>query len=260
MIPRSILSAQKLTSELFIQNPNDLDLEGVINLYGSYYQEKAMSGADGRIIFKGNNTIITINSNISYLPKKRFVIAHEFGHLILHKSTLPVFSCDEASFMEWYHGSSYEVQANEFASEFLMPTALFISEAKKHKHFDFEVIKSLATHFQTSITSTLIKFITSGTHPVAAVYSINGKVKWQSFGSDFIFKRFKSKKNLQIPTGTVASDILKEKATAMKKEMVPAFYWFEIFDSQREIYLYEQCFQIQSQNGLISLLWVCEDY
>lgn len=258
MTPRSILSAQKLTAELFIEKPTDLDLEGIINLYGSYYQEKAMSGADGRIIFKGNNTIITINSNISYLPKKRFVIAHEFGHLILHKNTLPVFSCDEASFMEWYHGSSFEVQANEFASEFLMPTKLFITEAKKHKFFDFEVIRSLAAHFQTSVTSTLIKFITSGTHPVAAVYSINGKVEWQSFGSDFIFKRFKSRKKMQIPTGTVASDILKGKATPMKKEMVPAFYWFEIFDNQRDIYLYEECFFIQSQNGIISLLWVCE--
>ena len=220
MIPRSILSAQKLTSELFIQNPNDLDLEGIINLYGSYYQEKTMPSADGRIIFKGQNTIFTINPNITYLPKKRFVIAHELGHLVLHKSTLPLFrSCDEASFCwEWYHGSSYEVQANEFAAEFLMPTALFIFETKKHRRFDFGVIKSLASHFQTSITSTLIKFISSGTHPIAAVYSINGKVKWQSFSNEFIFKRFLNlRKDLLIPTGTVASDLLKGEKVPPKK-------------------------------------------
>lgn len=258
MTPRSIFAAQKIISELYIQNPDDLDLEGVINLYGGYYQEKKMSGADGRIIFKGNNTIVTINSDIQYLPKKRFVIAHEFGHLILHNKVLPIFNCDEASFMEWYQASSYEVQANEFASELLMPTPQFVSEAKKIRVFDFNTIKSLAVYFQTSMTSTLIKFITSGTHPIAAVYSVNGKVKWQSFSHDFVFKRFKSKKNLALPEGSVASDIIKRKSVPMQKEMIPAFFWFDIFDSQKDVYLYEECFPVQSQNGLISLLWVYE--
>lgn len=259
MIPRSILSAQKILSELFIQHPNDLDLEGMINLYDGYYQEKSMSGADGRIIFKGKTAIVTINSDIVYPQKKRYVKAHEFGHLILHRNTLPLFNCDEAAFMEWYNSSSYEVQANEFASELLMPTSQFISEARKSRTFDFSTIKSLATHFQTSITSTLIKFVTAGTCPIATIYSVSGKVKWQSFSSDFIFKRFKSKKKSPLPLDTVAYNILKGKAAPMKKEMILASYWFEVFDNQREIYLYEECFSIPSQNGLISLLWVSED-
>lgn len=260
MQPRPILTAQKVVSDLFIKGPEDLDLEGIINLYDCYYQEKSMSGADGRIIFKGNRIIITINSDITYLPKKRFVTAHELGHLLLHKNTLPFFNCDEASFMEWYQGTSFETQANEFAAEILMPHHLFVEKAKKANKFDFSVLKDLAAYFQTSVTSTVIKFISQGTHPIAVVYSVAGTVRWQQFSNDFIFKRFKTQRGNTIPKDTVAYDVLRGKTSIMQKEPILASYWFNIFDSQREIYLYEECFAIPSQKGLISLLWVCEDY
>lgn len=260
MVPRPILTAQKVYSDLFIQNPNDLDIEGIVNLHGSFYQEKSMADADGRIIFKGNNTIITINADIDYSPKKRFVMAHELGHLLLHKNVVPVFNCDEGSFMQWYEQSSFETQANEFAAELLMPQNLFNEQARKIKKFDFSTIITLAKYFQTSVTSTIIKYISSGAYPVAVVYSTDGRVKWQAFSNDFIFKRFIKKKGEIIPPDTVAQDILVGKAKPQEKEPILANYWFTVFDNQRDIYLYEECFVISSQNGLISLLWVCEDY
>lgn len=260
MLPRSIITAQKLVAELYIREPSDLDLEGIINLHDCFYQEKSMSGADGRIIFKGKQTIVTINADIKYPAKKRFVIAHELGHLLLHKNTMPLFSCDESSFMDWYSGSSFETQANEFAAEILMPQSIFTREARKVKKFDFSLIKTIANYFQTSITSTLIKFLTWGTHPIAVVYSVEGKIRWQAFSSDFQFKRFKTAKGTRVPNDTVADDFILGKATALKKEPIPASYWFNIFDNQHSIYLYEECFPIPSQRGLISLLWICEDY
>ena len=260
MVARPILTAQKVYTDLFIQNPNDLDIEGIINLNGSFFQEKSMAGADGRIIFKRNNTIITVNADISYAPKKRFVMAHELGHLLLHKNIVPLFNCDEASFMQWYEQSSFETQANEFAAELLMPHNLFIEQVKKIKKFDFTMIITLAKYFQTSVTSTIIKFISTNIHPIAVIYSTNGRINWQAFSTDFIFKRFIKKKGEIIPTGTVAHDILKGKAKLQEKEPILANYWFTVFDNQQDIYLYEECFAIPSQNGLISLLWVCEDY
>jgi len=260
MITRPALAAQKVYTDLFIQNPNDLDIEGIVNLNGSFYQEKSMADADGRIIFKGNNTIITINADIAYAPKKRFVMAHELGHLLLHKNVVPVFNCTEAAFMQWYEQSSFETQANEFAAELLMPQNLFIEQARKIKKFDFNTILTLAKYFQTSVTSTIIKFISASTYPMAVVYSTNGKINWQAFTNDFIFKRFIKKKGEIIPKDTVAHDILNGKAKPQEKEPILANYWFTVFDSQRDIYLYEECFPVPSQNGLISLLWVCNDY
>ena len=260
MVAHPILTAQKVYSDLFIQNPKDLDIEGIVNLNGSFYQEKSMADADGRIIFKGNNTIITINADISYAPKKRFVMAHELGHLLLHKNIVPVFNCNEASFLQWYEQSSFETQANEFAAELLMPQNLFVEQARIIKKFDFNTIIALANYFQTSITSTIIKFISASTHPIAVIYSTHGRINWQAFSTDFIFKRFIKKKGEIIPADTVAHDVLKGKAKLQDKEPILANYWFKVFDNQRDIYLYEECFAIPSQNGLISLLWVCEDY
>lgn len=259
MLSRPAYIAHNLIKELFIEDPNEVDLEAIINFHGAYYQEKSMSGAEGRIIFHGNQAIVTINSEIRYAPKKRFVIAHELGHLLLHKNLVPLFNCNEAAFMEWYNTSSYEAQANEFASEVLMPQHLFEREARKLKKIDFGVVKQLAQFFQTSITSTVIRFISVGTHPAAVVYSVKGKVNWQQFGSEFIFKRFKTRKGSPVPNQTVAADIHAGKATFLKKELVLATSWFYVFDSQADIYLYEECFSIPSQNGILSLIWVCED-
>lgn len=260
MQPRPTQTAQKVITDLFIKTPDDLDLEGIINFYGGYYQEKPMTGADGRIIFKGNKIIVSINSQIPYAPKKRFVVAHELGHLLLHKNTLPVFSCDESSFMDWYQSSSFETQANEFAAEVLMPRSLFIEQAKKSKKFDFNLLRNLATYFQTSITSTVIKFISHGTYPIAVVYSVDGTIKWQQFSPDFIFKRFKAQRGQHVPKETVVHDVLVGRAKILQKEPILASYWFNVFESQKDIYLYEECFAIPSQRGIISMLWVCNDF
>jgi len=260
MLPRSIATAQKVIQELLVQNPKDLDLEGIINFYDCYYQEKSMNGADGRILFKGKSIVITINSNIRYEPKKRFVTAHELGHLLLHKNTIPVFNCDESSFMEWYQSGSFETQANEFAAEFLMPQQLFSQEAHKAVKFDFSVLISLSHYFQTSVTSTVIRFVAAGTLPIAVVYSVDGVIKWQQFSNTFVFKRFKTQRGTVVPKGTVVCDILGNKWNAQQKRLVLASSWFEVFKSQEGIYLYEECFAINSQRGMISLLWICEEY
>ena len=55
-------------------------------------------------------SIIVLNKNLSN-DRKRFTIAHELGHLLLHKA----FPISE------YREKLIENEANEFASEFLMP-------------------------------------------------------------------------------------------------------------------------------------------
>src|SRR5205807_9359977 len=62
---------------------------------------------------------------IPELGRRRFVIAHELGHLLLGHGSDILKLCDEGDLLEWAKGQRpYENEANEFAAELLMPEDL----------------------------------------------------------------------------------------------------------------------------------------
>ena len=67
--------------------------------------------------------IIVINENFSN-DRKRFTLAHELGHLLMHLIDNPA--------IPKFRDNKLEIEANTFASEFLMP-----SEAIKNSLFNF---------------------------------------------------------------------------------------------------------------------------
>ncbi|HCZ6538419.1 TPA: ImmA/IrrE family metallo-endopeptidase, partial [Staphylococcus aureus] len=85
------------------------------------------------IVNKNGYPEIVINANES-LARQRFTMAHEFGHIIMHWSWLDNQSqgLDKNKYEVLYRKSLYdnnysdlkEIQANEFASELLLPHKL----------------------------------------------------------------------------------------------------------------------------------------
>lgn len=64
--------------------------------------------------YKRNN-IIYLNENLSYSEKK-LVLAHELGHLFLHKKSNFIFMDTHTDF----NTNKYEIEANKFAMELLI--------------------------------------------------------------------------------------------------------------------------------------------
>lgn len=83
---------------------------------GSSYSGVVRSGPDG--------AVITLRSE-DPPARKRFTVAHEIGHLMLHN--IGVAYRDES-----YTGTPQEVEANQFAAELLMPDELFDSVLMRH--------------------------------------------------------------------------------------------------------------------------------
>src|SRR3569832_622041 len=106
-----------------------------------------------------NSGIITVNSSIDFAPKKRFILAHELGHFILHRHLKKGFNDDDETLNHYYqyNFNAEEVEANEFAAEFLMPQELYFNECKDYV-FDHAVIEYLADRFQVSKTAAILKF------------------------------------------------------------------------------------------------------
>lgn len=87
---------------------------------------------------KNNEKIIGVNETESD-ERKRFTIAHELGHLFLHKNAV---NYDQGGIMLFRDGHSSEgtdqreVQANRFAAELLMPEPSIREDLVKEKTFD----------------------------------------------------------------------------------------------------------------------------
>lgn len=116
------------------------------------------SELSGMVYVKGRTPIIGINS-LHHPNRQRFTIAHECGHLTLHKGLIgkeihvdkrfPMLMRDSLSATGI---SRIEIEANLFAAEILMPRYL-LTEALNNEPFDIdeeETVNSLARSFRVS--------------------------------------------------------------------------------------------------------------
>lgn len=162
---KSELTAIKILSDCGLDDPTGTSLDEIILGRKAFYEEIPLTGKEGEIISVGDRSIISINSNIQFETKKRFVAAHELGHFEMHRKLKPIFTDTEKDLLNWYKGGPHEMEANEFAAEFLMPSALFYNECTKRR-FGPDVIEDLANRFKVSRIATTLKFVKRGNFPV----------------------------------------------------------------------------------------------
>ena len=89
----------------------------------------------GEIFFKDGLPTVKINPvKNSYLPRRRFTLAHEIGHFCLHSAKSKTGFTDSMKTMS--RTESYwdvrESEANNFAAQLLMPKSLIIAEGQKY--------------------------------------------------------------------------------------------------------------------------------
>ena len=89
--------------------------------------------------------IIKVNGK-HHVKRQRFTIAHEFAHYCLHKDEQGSF-VDEEIYFRKDHESSIEYNADEFASQILMPQTLFEKAINEDK---IKKIKELSDVFNVS--------------------------------------------------------------------------------------------------------------
>jgi len=116
----------------------------------------------GMIYVKDGVPIIGVNS-LHHPLRQRFTIAHELGHLELHREMIETavhvdkdFPTNFPALMRDPKSATgterVEIEANEFAAELLMPEALIV-QALAGKQFDIEdsrPIEELAKRFRVS--------------------------------------------------------------------------------------------------------------
>ena len=117
-------TAKALLSSLGIEDIPSIDIADLIVYHDGIVVEKDLRNSDGRLVMKNGKSIVTVDSKIEFPQRKRYVLAHELGHILLHANHNASFTDDDTT-LEGYKKGPQEKEANDFAAELLMPAEEF---------------------------------------------------------------------------------------------------------------------------------------
>ena len=167
-------TASALLAELGVSSPADIDIEAIAFHCGAVVRYRPLTGCAARIVGKNDTALITVDSN-SNRARQRFSAAHELGHW-MHDRGEASFSCQEAQFSKEWSRNNPETRANRYASDLLLPEALFRPAATAYTSMDFDTVRELAAIFDTSLPATAIRLAEQGPLPTMLVcYSAAGR-------------------------------------------------------------------------------------
>ena len=246
-------TAYRITQDYCLDKPAPVPVEDIAMDRGVLCLEAKLTGCLARLVRKGKRGIIRTHNGIREEGRKRFAIAHEMGHWFLHEAESQFFVCT-AEQMRDYKGSPMEVEANLFASEFLMPTALFRPLAQDVEP-RLERVKSLAGTFNTSLTATGMKFVDTNKHECILVLSTNKAVAWSKQQGKRSGLRIEKGMRLHPeslafhaaePAGELGPDIVKPEA------------WIAHNSYERQIEITEQSWALDGYNSVLTMLVVTD--
>lgn len=166
--------ASRLLQSYGIAGP-PVDVVGLARKLGIQIRsESADMELSGALYRLPDRIVIGVNKNHP-IARRRFTIAHEIGHLILHDQ--PVF-IDRSYPAATMHGEelrfrrdsvssqaidSKEVEANRFAAALLMPASNLISDANGFKlPLASDSVQTLAKHYQVSSQAMMYRLMKLG--------------------------------------------------------------------------------------------------
>lgn len=147
-IPVNLKKIVKALKIKLIEQPLDEDVSGML-----------VTAPDGSVV-------IVVNSD-HHEHRKRFTIAHEIGHFILHRDLSPVFVDGSKTFLRNSLSSKgsdiHEIEANTFAAELLMPEEYIrTQESSPVSLMQADRLESIAKHLNVSQMAVCYRFVKLG--------------------------------------------------------------------------------------------------
>lgn len=257
----------RAAKELLLQNGFESLIDFPLDLFafglGATVVEKQLNNSDGRIISGKKHTIIEINKDIPWESKKRFTLAHEIGHLILHPG-IDIHNDDEST-ISWFNNKEKQAQkgkieneANQFAAELLVPTDLFYLKQRNQK-FSPKLLRDLADIFKVSITTIAFRYFELGDHPLCLFHSHNKTVSYWRRPDNypyFIIDRTK----LAPPEDSVAMEFYEKGLIHSKensKQPIWKSTWFDLkhWENDNDFKFFEYCIVSKNNNSVLSVVW-----
>jgi hypothetical protein len=154
-------------------------------------------------------------------------------------------------------GNALEWEANDFASELLMPRHLFSADMKGRDPIFREVVELAAPEmYDVSVTAAALRLIDVTRQDCALVCARRGIVEWVAKSESFRYRI--PWRNDRVPPNSAASAVFNGEAPASEAEQLDPYTWLEM-EQRIPVELFESTFQIPSQSQVLSLVWVVSE-
>jgi Zn-dependent peptidase ImmA (M78 family) len=188
-----------------------------------------LDGFEGMLAANSAKTkwLILYNSAISSAGRKRFTIAHEFGHYLLHRHQQSEFQCgsDDIESGERNH-KDIETDADQFASTLLMPLDDFRKQVDGQT-ISFDLLGHCADRYGVSLTAAALRWTEIADKRVVLVASRDDHMLWAksneaAYKSGAVFAT--RKRTIALPRNALANN---DNCTASSQsQSIRAQVWF----------------------------------
>lgn len=142
-------------------------------------KSEAFEGIEGALVRhpSGTKWKILYNENIKSEGRKRFTIAHEFGHYILHRTETNEFLCSFIAGEQSSSSRDIENEADTFASYLLMP----FDDCRKQltdQKFSIELLIHCANRYGVSLMAAALKLKEIIPRRIVVVAARDGMLLW----------------------------------------------------------------------------------
>ena len=160
--------------------------------------------------------------------RRRFTVAHEFGHYLAHRHMLPDgIACDEKAILR-RDGSGIEKEADQFAAYLLMPFDDFRARLPASVKPSIDGLSELADRYGVSLIAATLRWLEYTERRAVVVASRDGGALWaRSSDSAFRSRRFirTVRETYMLPEASLAAfGVFDEKGRATAK--FPPGVWF----------------------------------
>jgi IrrE N-terminal-like domain len=243
-----------MNKEVAIELRRRLEIKGALRLeevtkpLGLSLKEVDSDGFDGALVRRSSGVggRILVKRNIREETRKRFTAAHEIGHFLLHEDSDSI-SCGVKDIANWTNVEvNPEHEADEFASELLLPSAE-VKSLIGTQWPSLQLVSDIAREFDASLMAAIRKYCDVATQSCAAVWIEGSRVRWFSPSRNFPHW---IKVGEQVDAG-----LLDCKTPLEEMVEVRASDWIPAFSEDVEAPLLQGCVRMPTYKGSLLLLW-----
>lgn len=234
-----------------------VDLYDLASKVGLQIREVGARDFEGALVRASNkpNGIVAVRRDIRETGRKRFTIAHEFGHYILPGHGMSERTCKGKNIES---GSrrvpSHEAAANRFASELLLPTAQ-VQPLVRAKLASIETAEFLGSEFETSLTAALLKSVEVTDERCCVAKSKNQLIEWARPNESF--KHFIGRRE-KLSSASLASTLVANGEARRASGLVSAEAWLDDSHLKAGSKIYEDSVFQQHYNSVLTILTINE--
>lgn len=253
--------AEWLLTELKINELEDLFyLEELAIRRNALVIYEKLEGSEARLAVHGRRAIITVSTSITSPYRTRFGIAHELGHLEMHRYESAFSICQSQDLNRWRankQARNLEAEANQFAAAFLLPERFFKPLCLDSDPY-MKIISGLAGDFQTSLAATALRYIHFSSEPCAVVYSQNQRVEWVVPNQAFRELGVYVERNVRLDAAALAHKALQGK-TNRQEGQVRLATWAAPGKYTSDTLVREESWYSSMYDSVLTLLWADDE-